>query len=265
MKNTFLLNSDICVTEANINYYALPFVHPGRIMDEYDFIYMLDGEWEFGQNDELFTLKKDQILILAPGKFHYGTKPCLPDTKTMYFHVLCKNNALTSERKEIVADTLCDVSLNKNIKRWFTNLVNCKLSGNQMKADAYFGLLMCELTENHLYTSDSGVAAKIKKIIHSNPEKFYTNTELAEMTNVSVKTAENKFKSMYGTTIHQYILNFKIEEAISYFEIFPQITIKETAYNLGFCDEYHFSRQFKKIKGISPLKYIKTHFDERQK
>ena len=66
------------------------------------------------------------------------------------------------------------------------------------------------------------------------------------MINVSVKTAENKFKAMFGTMIHQYILDFKINEAISYFEKFPEITIKETAYNLGFYSEYHFSKQLKK-------------------
>ena len=77
------------------------------------------------------------------------------------------------------------------------------------------------------------------------------------MTNVSVKTAETKFKSVQGKTIHQYMLDFKIKEAISYFDIFPEISIKEIAYNLGLYHEYHFSKQFKKIIGISPSNYKK--------
>ena len=53
------------------------------------------------------------------------------------------------------------------------------------------------------------------------------------------------------------MLEYKIKEAISYFDMFPEMSIKETAYNLGFYDEYHFSKQFKRIVGVSPHKYKK--------
>lgn len=65
------------------------------------------------------------------------------------------------------------------------------------------------------------------------------------------------FKAVQGQTIHQYMLEYKMKEAIAYSDIFPEISIKEIAYNLGFYDEYHFSRQFKKIIGISPSRYKK--------
>ena len=78
------------------------------------------------------------------------------------------------------------------------------------------------------------------------------------MLKISVKTAENKFKAAFSTTIHRYMLTYKTEEAISYFKTFPHMTIKEIAYNLGFYDEYHFSKQFKKVTGISPKEYKKN-------
>lgn len=261
MYNVFSFSKKHTVTEANINFYTNPFIHPSRKMNEHDFIYMLQGEWKFGQNEESFELKKDSLLILSANNYHFGAAPCCANTKTMYFHASFENGDFSSnslpdfDETEICIESLTDASNNKNIKKYFSDIINCKLSGNQKKADTYFDLLLCELSENHLFTSDSDVAVRIKNIIHNNPEKFFSNLELAKTTNVSVKTAENKFKSMFGETIHQYILKFKTEEAISYFKLFPEMPIKEIAYNLGFYDEYHFSKQFKKITGFSPMEY----------
>ena len=261
MKTSFTTNSIHTVTEANINFYATPFIHPKRKMSDHDFIYMLQGEWKLGQNGEEYELKKDSLLILNAGNLHYGISPCEKSTKTMYFHVSCENGdniipySNNTTNNCILLDVLTDAQNNKNIKKYFSRVVNYKLSGNQRKADLYFELLLCELSENHLYTYDTELASKIKNIIHSNPEKFYSNSELAKKLNVSVKTTETKFKQRFGITIHQYILNFKINEAISYFELYPKMSIKEIAYNLGFYDEYHFSKQFKKIKGVPPSIY----------
>lgn len=254
MKNIFDINLKYSVNEANINFYANPFVHPKRTMREYDFIYMLQGEWKIGQNDEVFELKKDFLLILAANTCHFGISPCSANTKTMYFHVLCDSDIANDK---ICIESLTDASVNKNIRKCFLNVVNSKLSQNQDKADLYFKLLLCELKENNTHTADSDTATKIRTIIHNNPEKFFSNKDLAMMINVSVKTAENKFKAMFDTTIHKYILDFKINEAVSYFEKFPEISIKEVAYNLGFYDEYHFSKQFKKITSLSPREYRK--------
>lgn len=259
MENIFNINSKCRITEANINFYANPFIHPKRIMREYDFIYMLQGEWKLGQEDESYELKKDSLLILTANTCHFGIDPCKPDTKTMYFHVLCQTETSPyPDEDEICISSLIDASSNPNIKRLFFDIVNSKLSENQRKSDIYFKLLLCELAENDTLTADSDIASNIKNIIHNNPEKFFSNTALAEMSNVSLKTAEKKFKSMFGITIHQYILNFKVNEAISYFEKYPEISIKEVAYNLGFYDEYHFSKQFKKSLGISPRDYRKA-------
>ena len=256
MKNVFTTEKLHKVKEANINFYTTPFVHPKRKMKDHDFIYLLQGGWKLGQNEKTYTLKKDSLIILCGGNTHYGADACEEATKTMYFHVSREEGdmCLPEESGEGIP-TLIDASENKHIKKLFSEIVNAFLSGNKRKADLYFELLMCELSENNVDSADTHTALKIKKIIHNNPEKFISNEELAKMTNVSVKTAENKFKATFGTTIHQYILSFKIKEAISYFTLFPEMSVKEIASNLGFYDEYHFSKQFKKIMGVSPLKY----------
>ena len=242
------------ITEANVNYYALPFVHPERKMTDHDFIYMLDGEWKIGQNDEVFTLKKDSLLILSANNLHYGAAPCRKDSKTMYFHLAAEEGDLCGNELEGLP-CLIDASANKNIRRIFRDLVEAKLSGNERKAGLLCELLLCELNSDNLLSEETAISDLIINTIRRSPEKFFSNKELAEKLEVSVKTAENKFKAACGITIHQYILKFKAEQAISYFKNFPEMQIKEVAYNLGFYDEYHFSKQFKKVIGVSPSEY----------
>lgn len=258
MYTVFSDNNQHAITEANINFYAQPFVHPKRNLSEHDFIYILQGEWKFGQNDEEYIAKKDDVLLLSANNTHYGILPCQPNTKTMYFHVTNENDfSYPSPHTSNCIKSHMNASANPNIKKYFSEIVNAKLQNKQKKADLYFQLLLYEICDIDTNQESNNIALHIKNIIHNNPEKFFGNAELSKMCKVSVKTAENKFKAVYGTTIHQYILNFKIEEAIEFFKKFKDMTIKEVAYNLGFYDEYHFSKQFKRIKGLSPSEYRK--------
>ena len=263
MKNIFSTQHIHTVTDANINFYTVPFVHPKRKMQEHDFIYLLHGEWVLGQNDQTYDLREDSLLILFAGNTHYGVTPCSAETKAMYFHVSCEEGDLFGETisSPSYIETHTNASENKIIKKLFADVVNAKLSGEQRKANLCFELLLCELTVKKMCFKEIEVAQKIQCIIHGYPERFFGNEELARMMNVSVKTAETKFKAAFGKTIHQYILDFKIKEAMSYFDRFEEISVKEVSYNLGFCDEYHFSKQFFKHAGCSPSKYKKRRFD----
>ena len=123
MKNIFSTNDMHIVTEANINYYAKPFIHPKRKMKEHDFIYLLKGEWKLGQNSENYTLNEDCLLILAANNLHYGIHPCSEGTKTMYFHVSEAYGDYQTEKNPeqltdgIACETLINCSENKKIKK----------------------------------------------------------------------------------------------------------------------------------------------------
>ena len=119
--------------------------------------------------------------------------------------------------------------------------------------------MLCELSESATPDrSKHALGSSIKGLL-IDPASDLTNKEIASRLNVGVRTVETTFKELYGVTIHQYRLAQKIKQAKFYLEYYPQMKTADIALNLGFYDEFHFSRQFKKIVGLSPTEYNKTH------
>jgi AraC-like DNA-binding protein len=54
-------------------------------------------------------------------------------------------------------------------------------------------------------------------------------------------------------TPYQYFIQLKISKAESLLE--NDISIKEAAYNLGFNDQFYFSRLFKNKTGVTPSEW----------
>ena len=107
------------------------------------------------------------------------------------------------------------------------------------------------------------LADEIRHIINMNLYRNITNKEIAQKLGRSTKNVETIFKSHFGITIHQYLIQEKLQKSKLYLEYFPNRTIYDIAAELSFYDEYHFSRQFKKFFGISPTEHRKKFLSEQ--
>ncbi|TRZ41783.1 AraC family transcriptional regulator [Robertkochia solimangrovi] len=90
-----------------------------------------------------------------------------------------------------------------------------------------------------------------------NPELMKIES-LAEHFNMSPNYINNFFKKETGESIRQYILNYKI--LIAEFRLRnTSSSISEIAYGLGFTDESHLTKTFKKKHNITPKEYREKH------
>ncbi|MGM0478923.1 MAG: helix-turn-helix domain-containing protein [Bacteroidota bacterium] len=64
----------------------------------------------------------------------------------------------------------------------------------------------------------------------------------------------NVFSEVKGITIQQFIILNKIEKAKEIL-LYDRLSIKEIAYKLNYSSLSHFSKQFKKITGLTPAYY----------
>ncbi|NLU38479.1 MAG: helix-turn-helix transcriptional regulator [Bacteroidales bacterium] len=81
----------------------------------------------------------------------------------------------------------------------------------------------------------------------------------------SVAINENKlkrgFKEVFGTSIYNYLLTIRISKAIELLEN-PGLNIDDIASQLGYTDSAHFSRAFRRIKGVPPGQYRREMFNQ---
>lgn len=97
------------------------------------------------------------------------------------------------------------------------------------------------------------------EFIHANFKRNFTSEELASHCKVSPSYIRAKFKSSLGMSVTAYRDTLRINAAEQMLSsgIF---SVKETAYELGYCDVYHFSKAFSALVGISPAKFAQNSY-----
>jgi len=100
---------------------------------------------------------------------------------------------------------------------------------------------------NHLLVN------KILHFLHLQIENYYTIEDLTEALSISKSYASKIFKEHMGTTIIRYGKELKIQRAKALLRSHSSIT--EIGEKLGFYDQAHFSRTFKRFVGFSPQEF----------
>lgn len=81
--------------------------------------------------------------------------------------------------------------------------------------------------------------------------------ELAAIASMSPYHFIRLFRKATDKTPHQYVLHQRIKKA-QYLLHHSQISISEIAATVGFCDQSHFTKYFKRIIGVTPRQYRST-------
>jgi AraC family transcriptional regulator len=96
---------------------------------------------------------------------------------------------------------------------------------------------------------------QVTEYIQENLSQDLNIIELAAIAQISPYHFIRLFKNSIGKTPHQYILQSRIERA-KYLLQHSQLSLSSIAAMVGFCDQSHFSKYFKRIMGITPKQFI---------
>jgi len=91
------------------------------------------------------------------------------------------------------------------------------------------------------------------KLIDLHIKENITAQEVARRLNVSYESFRKLFKARKGISPHKYIIWKRIDTAKSM--LLWEKSIGEVAIELGYSDSFSFSKQFKKVSGVSPSQF----------
>lgn len=108
-------------------------------------------------------------------------------------------------------------------------------------------------------TGGDTTALQIVNYIHLNiyePEKLKAET-IAEHFNISANYISEYFKKQTGENLQQFIINYRLALAETRLR-HSNMRLNEIALELGFTDESHLTKTFKKYRGESPAQFKKN-------
>ena len=127
---------------------------------------------------------------------------------------------------------------------------------SQIQANLELQKLLVEiyLAKNSTRQPEYPLLDELLDEIREHPEKWWSVRDMAEMCNLSIDQLRRVFFQRTGVKPKIYVDRLKLNRAAEYLVSSKQ-PISEVAERFGYRDQYHFSRRFKAVMGVSPQRY----------
>ncbi len=237
-------------------------IHPKRIIDTYEIIIMYEGTAYLAEADTEFTLNKNDVLFLEPGKEHFGYKASTAPVSFFWLHY----NTFGEKYKKL--PKFISISDPYSLKALCSQLLH---TANTPSYDHTSSELFCALIAEEIISKSKTedmpgnlLAIQIKEWIRINLNKPLTVKKIAENFGYHENHIARVFKSSFNIGIKEYITECKLK-ATKDMLCTTLYTIKQVAHIHGFESENHFIKFFKYHTGMTPTEcrniHINTHIN----
>lgn len=111
-----------------------------------------------------------------------------------------------------------------------------------------------DMVTNHIEKNYNYIVNKIIGYLYFHIESPVSLHEISKDLNLSIGYISNCFKKNMGISVMNYAKKIKVDRAKTLL-LNTNKSILDISIILGFCDQSHFSKTFKKITGLSPMEY----------
>lgn len=267
------------VTYAGSVSIAAPNRHFPRKPFEYIIYYITAGRMDLKEGETVYSLTEGDLLILDPSRAHDGI-PTMSDVSYIYVHFLAELTELdiaVEEKRELVLgqalseDAPEELIFSKyiHVPERYRNEIKSLLESivNDMHAKVPYYKTLCPLALIRVWTylgsvDDVGVSPdntvlKLLRFIENNYRLELSSEVFEQEFNLNYDYMNRLFKGKTGMTIMAYVNKLKIRESKVLLRT-GMYSVQKVAKQLGFANEFYFSRVFKKLEGHSPSEEMKN-------
>jgi len=256
---------------------SAPFKYDFPVAEQACFLYVLEGEFQFQQNDEQISFPTNYALLLnciSSGKQIYNAQSdrhCRVVIVTFHPDILKRIYerelpALLQKPKHIISNQSNEkIGNDFLVQRYVEGLLFYFDNPTLVNED----ILVLKLKEIILLLAQSPNADVIqlilsqlfsptsysfKQIIEANLFSQLTIEQLAEQNNLSISSFKREFTKLYNDTPASYIRNKKLEKAAELLALSNE-RVGDIAFNCGFNDLATFTKSFNDKYHLSPTAY----------
>jgi len=155
----------------------------------------------------------------------------------------------------------------------YENLFSQLWQNHSLKFSTYYSLVTCNALMSFLFAemyremksrkNTVGFDNRLERAriyMEEHPFIDYHLPSMANIAGLSEKYFTKLFKTQYGVNPRTYMINARMHQ-VRYLLEYSDKSIKEITHEVGYADQYIFSKQFKKVIGKSPSYFKKKHLE----
>lgn len=242
-------------------------MHPTRMIESHELIFVIHGQLDMWEEDQVFHLEAGETLHLWPGRRHGSTVPMPPDLKFYWIHFEVRDSDIAELRNngEVLGAAInmpqtVHLPRPEGLERLFRIFLAEQEIGtlHALSANLLTMLMLIEVghqTQEAHETEDLNVVATwTHTYIRMNFDRPITAGKVAAALGYNVDYLGRIYHQTYGCTLTDAIHRRRINKACEWL-LNSNLTISQIASNCGFSDPDYFRRIFKRYMQTTPTNY----------
>lgn len=216
-------------------------------IDYYDFTAVLSGSMTYIADGKLYTLNKNDGVLLPPGTL----RERLPGTEPVRY---ISFNFYLNPKSRLMLPLFLPSCITDDIRRLISAFPQSHLSGHDSareKAASLLNFILCELRDTAAAESANPHVLRITRYINAHITKPLTLKSISAEVGLTREYISALFRKETGKTLTDYINERKLLFARQLLQS-GEMSLADIAGHVGYENYGYFSRLFKRYFGISP-------------